>query len=89
VHAVGFREPGDVGAIVDDDAGAKRVRARHDLLADGKECRARFVLAANLEEPRPARQIRIGERWERPPRATRSVGVEDGVERRKGQTASA
>src|SRR5688572_16339165 len=89
MHAVGARQQRDISAIVHDHAGTGRTRERDDLLAHRQEGTARGLLAADLDETGTAGEVRLSEAGNRPACGTRDLIVDDGVQRRTYQTASA
>jgi hypothetical protein len=79
VHAVGAREPGDVGSIVDDDASPCLVRHRDDALGEREQRPARFVFIANLQQLRAAANAGLGQRDGIDAAVAAQRGVDDGV----------
>jgi hypothetical protein len=85
VHAVGARHERDVGAVVDDDPRAARVREAADRVGPGQHLRVGLVPRAQLNQLRAAAEEQTREIDGVMAALPRQRGVEDGVERRKVQ----
>ncbi len=81
VDAVGARQAGDVGAIVDDDAGLVLMCELDYRGRGGEQGVAGHRLRAQLQVPGAAAQIRRGQIEDRPSGAGGGVDVEDGTQR--------
>ena len=81
MHTARPAQPGDIGAIVDDDEGIPRPRELNDGLGERKEGAARSALVAKLQDPGASREAGPGEAQRiEPPRAAQA-GIDDGIKK--------
>jgi hypothetical protein len=80
VDAVSLHQARDVGAIVDDDLRALRVRRRDDPISQRRQARARIVLGAKLQQSGAAAQTRFDQRNRVIPPIAADGGIDDWVD---------